>query len=370
MGVLGGIDYRTVRFGEPQFLWLLVAIGLLLLVWAWRVAARLRDARRLAEHRTLPVRERFPIFGELLFWLCLTLATAFTSVALARPKAAVSQVRTAGADLVVLQDGSASMRVEDVRGNRWRRSMRFLRVFGESLRWKDDRIAMAAFAHIAAPEFRLTKDPNTFLFFLDHLDQESPFRIEDDTTWDTNIERGIYWGLRLIEKDEEMNGRNPNAKAFVLISDGQAWSGAVARSLKTAVDLNIPVYVIGVGTSAGGFIPVPPSIKQDTETVASPLRGSLDRSSLAAIAAAGRGEYFELDREGDREISNRIIDAARRRAGSRGVEESAQELYWRFLLAAAGFVALGVLSVRDRAEIWLQLAGAGASLLFVWTLVR
>ena len=110
-------------------------------------------------------------------------------------------MRTAGVDLVVLQDGSASMRTEDVPGNRWQRSMRFLRVLGESLAWRDDRMAMALFAHIAAPQVRLTKDPNTYFFFLDHLAHESPFRLEDDTHWDTNIELGIAWGMRLIEKD-------------------------------------------------------------------------------------------------------------------------------------------------------------------------
>ena len=101
------------------------------------------------------------------------------------------------------------------------------------MRWKDDRIAMALFAHIAAPQIRLTKDPNTYFFFLDHLD-EPPFRLEDDTTWDTNIELGIYWGLRLIEKDEEIHGPSSNAKAFVLISDGQAWSGEVEKSIRLA----------------------------------------------------------------------------------------------------------------------------------------
>ena len=82
--------------------------------------------------------------------------------------------------------------------------MRFLRTLGEALRWENDRIAMALFAHMATPQIRLTKDPNTYFFFLDHLEDESPFRLEDDGTWDTNIERGIYWGLRLIEKDEEL----------------------------------------------------------------------------------------------------------------------------------------------------------------------
>src|SRR5437867_2531959 len=226
-----GINFETLRFAAPQYLWLLIAPGVLLVGWCWQLTARRRDARRYRQHRRLPVRERFPIFGSLVFWLCLIVASACVIIALSRPTAAAAMVRTAGVDLVILQDGSASMRTADVAaGNRWQRSMRFLRVLGESLGWKDDRMAMALFAHIAAPQVRLTKDPNTFFFFLDHLAQESPFRLEDDTTWDTNIELGIAWGMRLIEKDQELYGKSPNAKAFVLVSDGQAWSGGRDRA--------------------------------------------------------------------------------------------------------------------------------------------
>src|ERR671930_2803168 len=206
------IDLDTVRFADPAYLWLLIVPAALLFVWAWQLVRRRRDARQFRQHRRLPVRERFPIFGGLVFWLSVILASGFAILALSRPMATVSVVRTAGVDLIVLQDGSASMRTKDVAGNRWQRSMKFLRTLGESLAWRDDRIAMALFAHIAAPQVRLTKDPNTFFFFLDHLAHDSPFRLEDDTTWDTNIELGIAWGLRVIEKDEELYGRNPNAK--------------------------------------------------------------------------------------------------------------------------------------------------------------
>lgn len=363
-----GIDLNTVRFAEPTYLWLLVAPAALLLAWIWQLTRRRRDARQFRQHRRLPVRERFPIFGGLMFWLCLVIASAFTILALARPTADVSLVRTAGVDLVILQDGSASMRTRDVAGDRWQRSIRFLRTLGESLAWKDDRLAMALFAHIAAPQVRLTKDPNTFFFFLDHLDRESPFRLEDDTTWDTNIELGIAWGLRLVERDEELYGKSPNAKAFVLISDGQAWSGQVARALQLSRQRGLPVYVVGVGTSAGGIIPEPP--KPPNAPVEPPIRSTLDRASLAMIANAGGGEYLELDRDGDREISNRIIDAARRRAGSRGLQVGTEELYWRCLAAAAAFVGLGLVFMQERAELLLQAAGAGAALALVWTLTR
>ena len=320
------IDLETVRFAEPEYLWLLIAPGLLLVGWVWQLTARRRDARRFRQHRRLPVRERFPIFGGLVFWLCLILACACVILALARPTAAASLVRTAGIDLVILQDGSASMRTADVSGNRWQRSMRFLRTLGESLAWRDDRMAMALFAHIAAPQVRLTKDPNTFFFFLDHLAQESPFRLEDDTTWDTNIELGIAWGMRLIEKDTEIYGKSPNAKAFVLVTDGQAWSGEVARSLKIARTNDVPVWVVGVGTSVGGFIPEPERRPNDTTPPEPPIRSSLDR----AVAVDDRHRRRRRipgarsrRRPRNRQPHHRCDAAARRIARARGHERGA-----------------------------------------------
>lgn len=358
--MLTRIDLETIRFGEPQLLWLLVVPAVLLLLWTWRLASRRADAEQFRAHRTVPLSERIPLFGGLPFWLALIVAIACTIVALARPRAVVSVVRTAGIDLVILQDGSASMHVQDVRGNRWRRSMGFLRVLGESLSWKDDRIALALFAHVATPQIRLTRDPNTFFFFLDHLDQ-SPFRLEDNATWDTNIELGIYWGLRLIDKDEEINGKSGKAKAFVLISDGQAWSGEVEASLKATKARNIPVFVVGVGTMLGGLIPEAPARPGQSVPVAesSGIRSTLDRVSLGTIATAGGGQYLEMDRESDREIAVEIINAARTRAGSR-TEETTEDLYWRLLVAGACFICLGVLFLHERSEMWLALIGSGA----------
>jgi hypothetical protein len=394
------IDLANLRFAAPAFLPLLAVPALLLLVWAWQAWRRRRDVLQMRQHRQLPTArasatEKLPVLGDLAFWLCLIVALSLVVIALARPVAVASMLRTSGVDLVILQDASASMRVRDVPQDRWRRSMRFLRTFGESLQWQDDRVALAIFATIAAPQIRLTRDPNTFFFFLDHLEEAPPFRLEDDTTWDTNIERGIYWGLRLIDKDAELSaglkpdsagnvgtrssagpadnsglrggpgsgagpggvrlqpGRRNNPKAFILVSDGQAWSGEVAKSMAMVQERGIPLYVVGVGTTVGGIIPEPN--RDPTRAIVSSV---LDRSSLAALATAGGGRYFELDREGDRDIANAIIEATRRRAERGEVEESARELYWSALLMAAALLALGVLFLRDRASLALQIAAA------------
>ena len=272
---------------------------------------RRRDVRQLAASRQVPVRERFPVFGDALFWLCAIIATALLFVALAQPRVVASTVHRAGVDIVVLLDGSASMHVRDANGSRWQRSIRFLRTLGDSLSWDEDRMALTLFAHIAAPQVRLTRDPNTFFFFLDHLADSPPFRLEDDTSWDTNIALGIEWGLRLIEKDEELRGASPNAKQFVLLTDGQAFSGVVEDALKLTRARNVPIFVVGVGSLQGGVIPDPKRAANPDEPI---IRSALDRRSLNTIATTSGGRYLELDRESDVAIANQVIDAARRRS--------------------------------------------------------
>ncbi len=379
--MLGGFDLGQTAFAAPHFLWLLVIPSFLLVAWVWRFGSRLSDLRRISAHRTVPVRERLTTGGDLPFWLAIVLATAALVMALARPVGTLAALRRPGLDIVILQDGSASMQVADharmasVGGElaaglstRWQRSMQFLRVLGDSLSWADDRIALTVFAHIATPQVRLTRDPNTVFFFLNHLQGVPPFRLEDDTTWDTNVEQGIAWGLRVLQKDEEIHGPSSNAKLFILLSDGEAWSGEVARSLVRAVDARVPVNVIGVGTLGGGKLPVVklPDGSDDPEVVG---RSRLDRASLQRIATAGSGQYFELDRDPDRDIANALIDAGRRLAPSTVESGRVEELYWRFIVGGVALAAFGLLFVRERAELWMLVAGAAASALGLWRIL-
>lgn len=348
-----------VRFAEPLLLWLLAVPALLLAAWFWQLARRRRDVRRLRASRTAPVPQRLGFAGGLGFWLAVTVAAALSIVALARPQALVSVTQTAGVDFVVLQDGSTSMRVTDMAPDRWQRSVAWIRTFAEVLGWRQERVALALFAHRAAPQVRLTSDPNALFFFLDHLADEPPFRLRDDTSWNTNIEDGLAWGVRMIEKDEELYGPRLGARAFVVLSDGQSWSGEVERALKLAQARNIRVYVIGVGTTGGGFIPqLPPGRYQEPEP---PIHSVLDRRSLRAIAQAGGGRYFELGAEPDQVVALRILSDVQRSA--RGVvqrQESFTELYWYFLLAAAVVLGAGTLLLQERTQLWWQLAAAAA----------
>ena len=350
--------FPSIGFGNPVYLRLLVLPGVLILGWIARATQRAADARR--HRRAQTGRAHVRLLGELTFWLCLLSAVSLCIIALARPHVVVAVVSAASADFVILQDGSASMYVADVAPDRWQRSVTFLRTFADALSWKGDRMALALFAHSVAPQVRLTKDPNAFFFFLDHLGTHSPFRLDDDPTWDTNIEESIYWGVRLVQRDVQLYGETRNPKTFVVISDGQAWSGHVANAIALARAHGIVVQVVGVGTPVGGPIPSGPGPGDHASASALPSRAVLDRNSLRAIARAGGGDYFEMGVEPDRAIASKIIASARRRAGSSQELPRREELYWQFLVAAAVVLCLGTAGLTSTTELWWQAAAAAS----------
>ena len=363
--MLTGIDASTLRFAQPFYLWLLVVPGILTVLWAWRVFRRRGDVRRYRQEQVLPAREHYSLFGELAFWLCPMVAASLCIAALARPQALVTALVRTGADIVILQDGSASMYVNDVKPDRWRRSIQFLRTFADALAWKNgDRVALALFAHIAAPQLRLSKDPNAFFFFLDHLGEHSPFLLANDPTWDTNIEEGVFWGLQLLNRDEELFGKTKNPKAFVVISDGQAWSGVVAGALKAARARGRRCLRRGRGHSIrrphSGTVAA-----RGRPPPASRIRAVLDRGSLQAIARAGGGDYFEMGREPDRDIARSILTGIKRQAPVLHVDEGYEELYWYLLFAAALVLCLATVALKNGAELWWQVVGVAGTIVVV-----
>jgi Ca-activated chloride channel family protein len=93
---------------------------------------------------------------------------------------------------------------------------------------------------------------------------------------------GLAEALRLLESEDE---RRPPA-AVVLLSDGKTTTGRdpvdVARQARAA---NVPIYTVALGTaggtitdSSGSILPVPP-----------------DPETMAEIAAASRGESFDVE---------------------------------------------------------------------------
>ena len=255
--MLFGIDLSTVSFAEPLYLWLLVLPGTLLVASDLAGLRRRADAggcagRACAGRRTSSAARRYRLLaGRRPRGLGLHCRARQAR------GARCPRCGRASADIVILQDGSASMHVTDVAPNRWRRSVQFLRAFGETLSWRGDRVALAIFAYHAAPQVRLTKDPNALFFFIDHLGEQPA--ISDRRRADLghqHRDRRVV-GAPAGRHRREAVRKDEQPKAFVVISDGQAWSGTVGTSAGHARARGVLVYAVGVGTTTGGVIPDP-----------------------------------------------------------------------------------------------------------------
>ncbi len=348
------MDAVGIYFANPTFLNLLVIPVIVSILWVIRFVARRLTARDYLLKRETPVKEKYLFAGPMFFWLCLTVAIACLILACARPQKVISVINKNSVDLVILQDGSASMYVRDVKPDRWGRAVVWTKTLVELLAWKGDRIALTTFAYTASPMIRLTTDPNVVMFFLDHL-KKSPFPLSDTITWDTNMEEGVYWGVKILARDAKLNGLSKNPQAFIAISDGQVWSGRMEAMFKLVKNIG-PVYVIGVGTTGGGNIPWREKINQPVyttddngnpmtlnEEIEAPfVHSSIDRQSLRNIAVTTGGEYFELGTQPDAVIAAKIISAVQRRKTSDSHEKSLQDLYWYCLLGSSVFTVLGI----------------------------
>ena len=203
------------------------------------------------------------------------------------------------------------MRVSDVAPDRWQRSVAWIRTFTELLGWQDQRVALALFAHRAAPQVRLTRDPNALFFFLDHLGDEPPFRLEDDTSWDTNIEEGIYWGVQMFERDAQLHGERPERQG-VHRAVGRPGPGAArwtTRSSSPATAASGCTRSASAPPPAGSSPSFPPA---PTTPPRPPIHSALDRQ-VAARDSGGRRRRLPRARRRQR-AGHRAPDPRRRRA--------------------------------------------------------
>lgn len=319
---------ENLRFFQPDLLWFMLAPAVFLLFWARLFRKRIKIVGLYENNRIIPVKEKFLLFGKLAGWALLILVMTLGLLALSRPQARISIINEQSVDLVLIVDGSASFRVKDIAPDRWQRSMQWIGNLIKNLSWKGDRLALAAFAYRASPFIRLTKDPNVVLFFLEYLGKEPPFLLREDTTWHSNVAEGIRWGLRLIEKDEELFGKSKNPQAMIVVSDGQELTGKLEQSIQKTKEADIKIHVIGVGTTFGGIIPESNPIK--------PTHSAIDRSSLYRIKDLSGGEYFELGTQSDDFISSSIIRLAQNQSlKTASKQEVWEELYWWCLIAGA-----------------------------------
>jgi len=282
------------RFADPQYLFLLVALPILVF-WYWKRRARKGASIRYSSiGLVLPaVRSGTARFRHSLFVLRI-LALAALIVAFSRPQTGVSgeEVLTEGIDIILALDLSSSMLAEDLMPTRVEAVKQVAASFIEGRR--NDCIGLVVFAGQAFTQAPLTLDYNVLMSLLSEL--EVGMIAEDGTAIGMGLATAVK---RLQESDAE-------SRVVILLTDGRNNRGEIdpVTAAQMAEALDIKVYAIGAGTHGEAPITIDdPTFGRRRMR----MRVDVDEPTLRAVAEQTNGRFFRAtDRQSLEEIYREI----------------------------------------------------------------
>jgi Ca-activated chloride channel family protein len=286
-----------MTFLWPEFLWLLLALPLLVAAYLFILKARRKAALRYASLSMVKeamgkgqrLRRHLP---PLLFLVSLALMIT----AIARP-AAVVRLPSQHETVILSMDVSGSMRAKDVEPDRLTAAQAAAKAFVKETP-RSTRIGIVAFAGTASLVQAPTQNRDDLISAIDR------FQLQRATA----IGSGILVALKAIFPDAEfdLRGSNPrgdrkqqaNAKqpdkpaaapgtygsaAIILLSDGQPTTGPdPIEAARMAAERGVRVFTVGVGTPNGEIL-----VGEGWS-----MRVRLDEETLKGIAKITGGEYF------------------------------------------------------------------------------
>ena len=261
-------------------------------------------------------------------------------VALAGPVLGYAEraVMTTGVDLVIAIDTSRSMLARDLRPDRLTRAKR--EVSGLLDRLSNDRVALMAFAGDARQVSPLTTDRGALRDLLARV------QVDDNRIGGTDL------GVALERALELFDGRTGAREAIVLITDGEDLEGRGRAVAEAAAESGIRVFVVGVGTSDGGKIPVSGIDGRETFLVGPDgveVSSRLSGETLEALAEVTGGAY--LSTEGSPTPLETLYEKRIAGLESRELEEGVRRVpydRYQWPLALALILAVAEASLRER----------------------
>lgn len=189
-----------------------------------------------------------------------------------------------GLDLVLCLDTSRSMLAQDLRPSRLERAKREIKGLLDHL--AGDRVALVAFSGDARDITPLTRDRGTLTGLLAHVTPD------DNQKGGTDLAAALGRALALFD------GRTGAHEAIVLLTDGEDLGGQASAQAEEAAKRGIRVFVVGIGTEAGGKIPVVASGGRSgflEDENGQEVVTRLERETLVNLAARTGGDYLSAE---------------------------------------------------------------------------
>jgi Ca-activated chloride channel family protein len=272
-----------IKFANNEYTILLVALLLFIVFFviyrSWLKKAFQRFGDKNTVLGLIPEYSKSKPVFKLILVLIATLALV---VGIIDPQVGskLEKVKREGIDLYLVLDVSNSMLAEDIKPNRLERSKMAISSLIDNL--QGDRVGIIIFAGNAYKQLPLTTDYSAARLFLSAVDTKIV------PTQGTAIGEAIDMATVSF-------GETDHNKAIVVITDGENHEDDAIEAAKTAHDLGINVYTIGMGLPEGAPIPIynqygsQTGYKKDRSNTT--VITKLNEDMLRQIAAAGGGAY-------------------------------------------------------------------------------
>ena len=272
------------RFADPQFLYLLILLPLLVIFFIY---SNYRRKKRISEYGDpelikdlMPEVSYYrPIIKFWIMWLVLGLAI----VMLARPQFGTKKetVKRSGIETIIAMDISNSMMAEDVVPTRLSKAKMLVSRLVEG--FTDDKVGLIVFAGDAFTQLPITSDYISTKMFLESI---SPSLISSQGT---NIGEAIRLAVRSFTPQEKVG------RAIIVITDGENHEGGAVEAAKEAASKGMQVYVLGIGSPDGAPIPIEGSNEYRKDKDGNVVVTRLNEQMCREIAQAGNGVYIRVD---------------------------------------------------------------------------
>jgi Ca-activated chloride channel family protein len=319
-----------IRFLQPEWLWLLTLLPLVL-IWRGRrgaVAAIEYSDVGIARNVARTTRSR----AGRWVWLLPILAGACMIVGLARPQIGhgSTEITANGIDIMLGLDVSGSMQALDFtlgnqRVNRIEVVKSVVSKFVDER--PDDRIGLVAFAGAPYLVSPLTLDHD---WLQQNLERVSVGGVDDGTAIGSAIAASV----------NRLRTTSAKSKVLILLTDGMNNTGKISpmAAAEAAKALGIKIYTIGVGARDEAPIPVKDD-RGNTHLVMAKV--DVDEKTLQAVAAETGGMFY---RATDTDSLQKIYDQINRlekTAQTTQRFEHTEELFSWALFPALALIGLG-----------------------------
>lgn len=310
------------RFAEPQYLYLLALLPILVVIFiVYRRAQRKRLARfgdmeiirqLMPEASPRRVRNKFIIL-VIVFGLLIT--------ALAQPQfgAKLREVKREGVEIMLAIDVSRSMLAEDFKPNRLERTKNAANRLVEQL--DKDRVGMIVFAGDAFIQLPITSDFVSAKSFISGISTDIV------PVQGTSISKAI--DLAALSFSEQSH----KSRAIILVSDGESHDDDPIVAAQAAKDKGIIIYTVGIGTPEGAPISVNGEMIKDEE--GNMVVSKLAEETMQQIAVLTGGTYVRATNQsvGLDEILKRIQAMEKQEFNSLAFAEYNDQFHYLVALA-------------------------------------